>query len=98
MYVHDRSSYKETYKLPHKYLIQIRMYIVLTCSNLIATTRKPTRFIFIISSLLQHISLFNLYYRVVMHIACSVLSIQNDITTLKERMGWLNMYLSMSLF
>jgi hypothetical protein len=33
-----------------------------------------------------------------MHIACSVLSIQNDITTSKERMGWLNMYLPMSLF
>jgi hypothetical protein len=47
--MHDRSPDKETYKLSQKYLIQIRMYIVLTCNNLIATTRKPTRFIFIIS-------------------------------------------------
>jgi hypothetical protein len=31
-------------------------------------------------------------------IACSVFSIQNDINTFKERMGWLNMYLPMSLF
>ena len=33
-----------------------------------------------------------------MHIECSVFSIQNDINTFKERMGWLNMYLPMSLF
>ena len=33
-----------------------------------------------------------------MRIACSVFSIQNDINTVKERMGWLNMYLPMSLF
>ena len=33
-----------------------------------------------------------------MHIACSVFSIQNDINTFKERMGWLNMYLPMLLF
>jgi hypothetical protein len=33
-----------------------------------------------------------------MHIACSVFSIQNNIYPFKERMGWLNMYLPMSLF
>ena len=61
------------------------MYIVLTYNNLIATTRKPTRFIFINSIVfLQDISLFNLYYRVVMHIACSVFSIQNVINTYRK--------------
>jgi hypothetical protein len=33
-----------------------------------------------------------------MHIACSVFRIQNDINTFKERMGWSDLYLLMSLF